>query len=165
MGRRHAAEPYWQMLSDEGDEDATFALAKIRLASNDLDGAIDLFRKAAEERKDIVAACELARIYLSRGEIVSAEKWLKISQVGGHAHAACLLGSFYHRQGKMESAEEYWKLAYEGGHLHTSSDLSTMLAAQGRGREAAVWLGRSRKSHGGTRRTRKPSRNRSKRRR
>lgn len=28
MGRRHAAEPYWQMLADEGDEDATFALAK-----------------------------------------------------------------------------------------------------------------------------------------
>ena len=91
MGRPNDAAVYWQMLVDEGDSDATFALAKIRLAANDTDGAIDLFLRAAEEEDDPLAACELARIYWGKNDRISAEKWLKKSHAEGHVHAACLL--------------------------------------------------------------------------
>ena len=164
-GRQEEAESYWHQLAAAGEKGAVFALAKIRLASNDVDEATKLFLQAAEEEQSQLAACELGRIYWHKGDLVAAEEWLKKSQVEGHVHAACLLGFFYKGQGKVEAAEEYWKLAYKGGHTHAASDLATLLAVQGRGKEAATWLSRSRRSQRGTRGGRGPSRNRSKRRR
>jgi TPR repeat protein len=146
VGRHKEAAIYWQKLVDLGDGQASFALAKVKLSENDMDGAILLLERAAEEDRNIEASCELGRIYRRLGNIEKAIKWMTRSVDNGHIHAACVLGTVYEGLKDYELAEKYWTIAYRKGgkaHLHAARYLSSMLAAQGRGREAADWLARS----------------------
>jgi len=75
---------------------------------------------------NVMAAFNIGKVYQTKGDLKSAEKYFQVAANADHLGGIFKLGELLHEEGRTEESKKYLKIAADRGHKKAKEILSSL---------------------------------------